>query len=260
MNTELHRPTTRVLDLLETLAEAENGLTLTELSRGIGAPASSLLPFVRTLLARGYVTLDKRHMTYALGAKNLMLSTGFMAGSDVYALAQEEMRRLVERCSETCQLGILEGSRVFYIGKVDSPEPLRLVSSVGKRIPACCTTIGKTLLCDLSEEAVAALYPSGLPMLTSNSLCSLDALYAQLREVRSGGFATDEEEAMEHLRCFALPIRLHGRIDSAISVSTPTFRLDAEKTALVQRCLTETRDSIQQSLEQADHGLGQEAD
>lgn len=258
MNSELHRPTSRVLDLLETLAGTENGLTLTELSRAIDAPASSLIPFVRTLLARGYVALNKRDMTYSLGAKNLMLSSGFTAGSDVYALAQDEMRKLVERCSETCQLGILEGSNVFYIGKVDSPEPLRLVSSVGKSIPACCTAIGKALLCDFSKEAVAALYPSGLPSLTPASLRSLDELYDQVVRVRSGGFATDVEEAMEHLRCFALPIRLHGRIDSAISVSTPTFRLDAEKTALVQQCLIETRDKIERHLEQAGHGLGQE--
>ena len=134
MTHEPHRPTSRVLDILETLAQRDGGLTLTELSRSVDAPASSLTPFLRTLCARGYLDCNRKNMVYTLGARTLLLSAAF-ATTDIYSLTMQEMQRVVDRCSETCQLGIREGSNVFYIAKIDSPEPLRLVSSVGKSLP-----------------------------------------------------------------------------------------------------------------------------
>lgn len=252
---DLHRPTSRVLDILETLAASERAMTLTELSRAIDAPPSSIIPFVRTLVAKQYLELDRSGLTYALGPKNLMLAAGYAASSGVYSLVLAEMQRAVDQCGETCQLGILDGSNVFYIGRIDSTEPLRLVSSVGKAVPACCTAIGKALMCDLNKEGVAALYPRGLPTLTRHSLTSVEALFAQTLTVRHGEFAVDVEESLEHLRCFALPIRFEGRVDSAVSISTPDFRLNDEKKALVKHSLKEAREAIEGYLRNAGHGL-----
>ena len=255
MDFELHRPTSRVLDILETLALSERSMTLTELARAIDAPASSIMPFVRTLRAKGYVDMDPAGMTYSLGPKNLMLSAGYTASSDVYSQVLGEMQRVVDMCAETCQLGILDGNSVFYIGKIDSTEPLCLVSRVGKNLPASCTAIGKALMCDLNKEAIQDLYPDGLPSLTSSSLQDMDELYAQVLQVREGDFAMDVDESLEHLRCFALPMRFDGRVDAAVSVSTPDFRLNAEKKALVQQCLRQAQKAIEEHLRNAGHGL-----
>lgn len=255
MSSELHRPTTRVLDILEALAGSETGLNLTVLARASQATASTITPFVRTLCAKGYVNLDKKTMCYTLGPKNLMLSAGYAATSDAYALALEEMQRVVSCCSETCQMGILDGSNVFYIGKIDSPEPLRLVSRVGKNVPASCTAIGKALLCDMGDEDICALYADGLPALTPKSLRSPAELCAQVQKVREGDFAVDVDESLEHLRCFALPIRFDNLVDAAISVSTPAFRLDTSKKVMVQQCLRDAQSAIEEHLKRVGHGL-----
>lgn len=80
------------------------------------------------------------------------------------------MTNIVNSCSETCQLGILDNNEVLYIGKVDSPEPIRLISYVGKKIPANCTGLGKALLCDFDKEKLISLYPDGLKVLQKNQL------------------------------------------------------------------------------------------
>lgn len=255
MTNELHRPTTRVLDILEALASSETGLSLTVLARASQATASTITPFVRALCAKGYVVFDKKTMCYTLGPKNLMLSAGYAATSDAYSLALGEMQRVVSTCSETCQMGILDGNNVFYIGKIDSPEPLRLVSRVGKNVPACCTAIGKALLCDMSDEAIIALYPDGLPALTPKSLRDPKELCAQVQMVREGDFAVDVDESLEHLRCFALPIRFENQVDAAISVSTPAFRFDASKKAVIQQCLRDAQSAIEEHLKHVGYGL-----
>ena len=251
-----HRPTLRVIKILETLANAQSsGLTLSEIAHAIEQPANSLLPYVKTLCSNEYVSMDPRTMCYRLGPKCLSLSAGFQDTSDVYATVHHEMEKAAKEAEEICQVGILDGADVFYVAKVDAPQALRLVSSVGKRVPATCTALGKCFLCEFSKEQIEALYPQGLPALTDYSITNLDELMRQLKKVRDGDFAQDMDESLLHLRCFALPIRVNDRIDSAISISTPDFRLTRAKEDLVKRLLLQARDRIERQFSFLGRGL-----
>lgn len=254
MQYEPHRPTSRVLDILESLAQHKSGMTLTDLSHAVKASASTLTPFLRTLCARGYVDLNRTTMLYTLAAKTLLLSAAF-SDNDIYTLVKQEMQAVVDCCGETCQLAIRDGGNVFYIAKVDSPQQLRLVSAEGRCLPATCTAIGKCLLCELDRAELEGLYPNGLAALTPSSLKDMDELASQLAGIRAGDFALDVDEAVEHLRCFALPIRLGGKIDAAISVSLPDFRLNEEKERAVRTCLETGRDAIERHLAAAGRGF-----
>lgn len=230
-------------------------MTLTELSRALSSPASSLTPFVKTMLSRGYLELNPHTMRYGLSPKCLMFSAGFANSSDSYAFVLDVIRETGLTCAETCQIGILQGGNVLYVGKVDSPEPLRLVSSVGKNVPATCTAIGKALLCQHSRNDLLALYPDGLPRLTAASITDLDAICVQLGEIEKGGYATEANESLEFLRCFALPIRVGGRIDSAVSISIPEFRLSEEKRETILECLRSAQLKIEGHFRQISRGL-----
>lgn len=256
---ELHRPTRRVLEILELLSTAPSpGLTLTEIARRMSSPANSLLPFVKTLCAKGYVNFNPASMSYMLGAKCLLFSAGFVNTSDVYSIVHEALETAARECQEICQAGILEGADVFYIAKVDSPQALRIVSSVGKHVPAPCTALGKALLCDKTRAEIEALYPEGLPVLTEFSITDMDHFMKQLETVRQGGFATDIDESLKHLRCFALPVRVNGRIDCAVSISTPDFRLTHEKEKLVKGLLIEAQDRLAKRFAYLGRGLAQQ--
>ena len=165
------------------------------------------------------------------------------------------MTHIVNSCSETCQLGILDGNEVLYIGKVDSPEPIRLISHIGKKLPANCTGLGKALLCDLTKEEVIDLFPNGLQGFTPKSVTDFDTLYNQLLDIRKTQIAKESEESTDHLQCIAIPIRKNGCIRAAISVTLPLFRSSDEKIDLIKKLLLNAQNNIQSMMEQRNEDI-----
>ena len=131
MPQEQHRATSRVLDLLELLSGADGtGYTLTELSQALDIPKSSLFPILHTLEQRRYVLWDKRSGQYSIGVSAYVLGASFPAQRGLVAL-RHVMQEVVDRCQETCQLGVLDQGSILYLEKVDSPQAIRLISRVG---------------------------------------------------------------------------------------------------------------------------------
>ena len=94
------------------------------------------------------------------------------------------------------------------------------------RLPAHCTGVGKVLMAYLPPEQRAELInKKGLPRFTKNTLTDVKSLEDELTRVRMQGFAIDNEEIMDGLRCVAAPIRDQtGKVISAISLSGPVSR------------------------------------
>ena len=178
-----HRATARVLDILESLSGSEEGLTLTELSQALDAPKSSLFPIVHTLEERRYLRQDDGTGRYTMGPRALVLGAAFSADRGLAPITQV-MKEVASKCQETCQMGILDQDRVLYVAREDSPQPIRLISWVGTRLPANATAVGKALLSGLTNEEVRALYAGGLPRLTEQTITDVETLLAQLEAVR----------------------------------------------------------------------------
>ena len=135
-----HRATARVLDILESLSGSEEGLTLTELSQALDAPKSSLFPIVHTLEERRYLRQDDGTGRYTMGPRALVLGAAFSADRGLAPITQV-MKEVASKCQETCQMGILDQDRVLYVAREDSPQPIRLISWVGTRLPANATAV-----------------------------------------------------------------------------------------------------------------------
>lgn len=246
-----HRPTSRVLDILEVLASAKQGRTLTEIAAAIGAPKSSILPVVRTLCQRRFIALNRQSFRYTVSINAFVVGTSYLEHMDVLSLVKSEMRRIVDASSETCQMGTLVGGDVLYLIKIDSPEPIRLVSFVGKRLPAYCTALGKALLSNHSLDDLRLIYPDGLRAMTPRTITDVTALHSALRRIRETNIAADVEEITSDLQCLAVPLRKDGQVMAAISVSTPNFRAAPEKMDLIRRLLL----NAQAKLERTFHEL-----
>ena len=176
----------------------------------------------------------------AAGDTGLVVGMGAMSASSGNELSStQQIRRcleqLVDRFRETCYFGVLEKGQVFYLEKVESPNPLRMLTSTGHRLPAYATGLGKALLLDKTESEIRKLYPEGLRPLTENTVADIPSLMKQLEEAKVGGYTWEVQESTEHIRCFGVPVRIRGKIEGAISIAIPLFRYDpAEKEALVQ--------------------------
>jgi DNA-binding IclR family transcriptional regulator len=237
----------RALDVLE--AVAAGPATLSELSRELEIPKSSLHGLVRTLVERGWVTPTDDGTRLRLGLKALRLGTRFVDEDDLVARAADMLDRLATVTGETVQQARLDGDQVVYVAKRDSQHPVRLISAVGGRLPAHATALGKALLAARDDDTVRALLTSPLRPLTRRTLVDLDALLADLDETRRRGYALDEEEAAEGLRCFAVvvPPTRRQRVSpatDAVSVSVPTFRLDGDREEQLVETLLEEQQRL----------------
>ena len=215
----------RAFRLLELMAEAGGEVALSRLAEASGMPVSSIHRLVRTLVARGYVR-QMPSRRYALGPR--LIHLGEIASRALGALARPHLTRLVDALGETTNLAVLDGDGVVYAAQVPSRHSMRMFTEVGRRVPVHCTGVGKVLLAGLTDEdAHGLLARAGMTAQTPRTVTDPSVLVAQLADIRLAGYAVDDGEQEEGVRCVAVPVP--GRLPfAAISVSGPEGRLTTD--------------------------------
>lgn len=241
-----HKPTERVLNILNLLSVKPKGLTLTEISEAIDVPKSTLYPIIQTMLERNFLSLEKSSLKYSIGISTFCIGASYSRNKNMLDFIQKIMKNIVSNINETCQMGILDGYNVLYILKEDPIKDIdiRLISYVGKRIPAYCTALGKALLSEYNIEEIKTLYPDGLKPITKNTITDFSVLEEELKKIRETHVATEVEEVTEFLRCYAVPLTSKGKTTAAISISIPTFRATEEKNKLAIELLLKAKEQI----------------
>ena len=136
----------------------------------------------------------------------------------------------MEKTGETCHLGIKDADRVVYIEKVESPQAVRLRSGIGFTAPLYSTALGKVMLAYGDEADVERLVGQNLQKRTPNTIVDAEGIRAEVEKVRELGFATDDVENEEGIRCVAAPIFDHGKeVIASISLSGPEHRIPLER-------------------------------
>jgi len=222
-----HRTATRVLDILEILG-GSTGHTLTDLSSMLEAPKSSLLPLLRTLRNRNYITQDAAG-SYHLGTKLLELSGSLNATMDLRNIAHSALVALTGTTGESTILVKLTSDRkaVVYIDKVECAHPIRAAASVGETRPLHSTSSGRLLLAYLPDEIRESLVKSiELTRYTDKTLTSRAALRKELEEIRSQGFCINIDQSIQGHCAIAAPIvDSYGEVVAACVLSAPKDRI-----------------------------------
>jgi IclR family transcriptional regulator, KDG regulon repressor len=222
----------RGLRILELLAEANQPIRVADIAARLDIPRSATYELINTLRLHRYIEQDS-YGRMMLGAKLAMLGASFESGVDLPRLASEAARTLRDRADETVQVAVLDDRYVLYIAKADSSRQLRLVSNLGRRLPAHVTGLGKVLLAALpADEFDRRMAGVQLETYTSTSIADLHTLRAELADVRRAGFAMDNAESTPDVRCVAAPIQdSSSQIIAAISISVPSSRMTADRLA-----------------------------
>lgn len=221
----------RGLALLEALSSADRPQTGAALCRDTGLPRTSVHDLLHTLVALGYAReADPERHAFTVGPKVLTLSHSYLAGLDLVGEADHAVRQLSDETGETVQVAVLDGADALYIAKAESRNPLRLVSAVGRRLPAHLTGVGKALLAQLPDAELARLFTSAeLPTMTPRSIGRVTDLRSELATVRESGLAFDCCESNPDVACVAAPIHdHHGQTVAALSISVPVTRWNDE--------------------------------
>ncbi len=248
-----HKPTWRVIRVMEVVSTHKDGVTLSELVRLTKIPKGTLFPIVQTLQKSHFLHVVKGTQKYMLGIKIIEVGQRFFDHFDLLAEVKKEIHLIVESCSETCHLGVLDGSDIFYLHKEDSKKAIRMYSSIGKRLPAYGTALGKAILSGHSEDDIRALFPEGLIALTKNTITDFDKFLQQVEKVRLEGIAYEKEEANLEIQCIAVPLRKNGAIQAALSVSIPVFRATDSLMEEVQTLLLTAQRRIEIILQSSDY-------
>lgn len=240
----------KALDILECLASASRPLSAQDIARQCAQSRPTTHRLLVTLLARGYVKTTQDSAQYQLGSKILSLSKNFLEHLNLPELARPGMRELSRITNETVHLAVLEGAETLYVAKVNSPQSVRMGCTVGTRNALYCTAMGKVLLAFLpSEERDTLLEQITLVPRTPNTITDRAALDQHLEMVRAQGFAIDDIENEEGIRCVGAPIFDHtGRAAAAISVSGPAYRLSNAQLQELAETVIETCGAISAEL------------
>lgn len=221
----------RAADILELFLFEDLELDVPRMSELLGIPRTSAHEQVATLVARDYLAPGSAAHTFRLGVKLFELGGAFSARLDLTREGGEVARKLSQDSGETVHVAVLDNAEVLYVVKEDSSYAIRLVSSVGKRLPAHCTAVGKVLLAYSDKAYLDKHYPADKPSLeamTSFSVDSRQDLLIQLNDVKISGLAHEAKESNEDASCIAAPVYGHdGHILAAISIAAPSYRMEA---------------------------------
>lgn len=246
-----HRTTSRVLDILELIASNPDTYTLSAISQTLDAPKSSISPILQELVHRGFLTLTSGQR-YMIGITLYNIGSGFLKQFNFLDEVEKYLENMTNVCNEASHFSILSDGDVLYLKKANSPEPVRMVSFIGNKIPAYSTALGKALLLDYTPAQIYKLYPRGLQKITPNTITDFNVLNEQLEEARKNGFTFEIEESNQYIRCIAVPIRKKDSVVAAVSIATPVFRYDSEKEQLIKGLLFDVQKKIENLISHID--------
>ncbi|MGB4407077.1 MAG: IclR family transcriptional regulator [Sphaerochaeta sp.] len=244
-----HRTTSRILDILETVALHPQGISLSDIAQSLEVPKSSIHPLLATLADRNYLKSNKKEQRFFLGENLFVLGNKFVNDADILDKIKEVLLYVAEKTSETLYFGVLSNLDVLYLIKADQFSNFRVVSNPGNKLPAYSTGYGKALLSQFSAAQIRSLYPSGtLPQITGNTLSTVDALNEQLEAIRNSGFSYEKGESTTGIQCVAVPIIVEGKVLSGMSIAVPVFRYDAAREQEFKAYLLEAKQEIERII------------
>lgn len=218
------------LRVLELLGKNQKGLSLSELEEKLGFPKSTIHHILSTFLPYDYVAQDPETKKYCLGFKFLSVGKIILDNLDLRKIANPHLRLLHDACGEAVHLAILRNGKVVYIDKIDSPGKLSLATYIGFSTEPHAAAGGKILLSDLPLHSLMRIYKyNSLKAYGKNTITSLDKLLNKLKKIKKQGYAIDDEEYYEGVRCVAAPIRAGGRIVAAVSITGSKLSMTMER-------------------------------
>lgn len=222
---------TNALDLLEEFRGEDTELGVTELSKRLGLHKNNVFRLLATLESRGYMEQNKVTGNYRLGLKVLELGQVFIKHMGLLKMARPILEEIVERCNETSYLGVIRDDRVVYVDVVEATRPVRVISRVGVGLPVYCSAVGKAQIAfESADEVDRILNENPMKRYTAHTLADRGQVLAQLDEIRQRGYALDDEEYDEGIRCVGVPVRDYTRrVIAGLSISGPAYRFTGDR-------------------------------
>ncbi|WP_223882034.1 IclR family transcriptional regulator [Niallia endozanthoxylica] len=223
------------LQILKLFSKENSILGITDISRELELPKSTVSRLINDLMSEGY--LRKVGRKYTVGLSILGLTGVIMSQLEIHREAFDPLKCLVSKLNENAHVSTLDGTHLIYILKVESKQTIRLLSHVGQHRPPTCSAPGKLLLAFQPKEIVDQVIQAGLPKRGPNSVTDPKVLLQQLKQIRQDEYCVCIDEMHEDVIAIAAPIKDYtGKIIASVSVAAPKLRMGED---FIPQCVEE---------------------
>lgn len=222
----------KVLQIIEVMADADGPMRLHDIARKVNVPDSTVLRFLKSLMEREYVQQNPDTLQYFLTLRLCRLADRVKQQTRIRDIVHPHLVHFSKEVGESVSLALESDHLVVYVDFVEGQDSiLQTLQRIGKIAPMHSTGVGKALLSGKSEAEIDAVVTSrGLLPITPRTIATKEDLIRDLKEIRARGYATDDEECEEGVRCVAAPIRDYtGSVIAAISATGPANRMTVER-------------------------------
>ena len=250
MEKKIIRSIDRTLQILELFSLEKPEWGVTEISKALNIYKSNVHNVLTTLAEKGFVIKDSKTDKYKLGIKFFELGSIVIKNMDLRKIAHPYMEKLLKEFNETVHLGILVEGEILSIEQEESGQSLSPRIFIGKRAPLYCTGIGKAIMAYLPKDKFAfTIKEIGLTRYTEGTISNEEELEKELEKIREQGYAVDNMEHEEGVRCVAGPIRDYtGKVSASLSVSGPAFRINENNVPNIAKKVKEYCDYISKEM------------
>ena len=221
----------RGLLILEAVGKSKEPVSLGHLAAMLGIDRSSAFRLANTLKRRGFLANPSAGRDYVLGPSVWRLARQYNWSKMLAVVAHDHLKALAAATNETAHLAVREGRKALFIDHVTSSHVIAVSGQTGELVPLYCTSHGKALLSDFDEQDLTHLF-GGKPLkaFTKNTIQGIRPLARDCEQIRAHGFAADDSEYLEGVRCVAAPIRdRDGAVIASIGISAPASRFPKER-------------------------------
>lgn len=239
----------RAVNILNCFTKDRRELKLSEISEMLDINKSTVHGIITTLKYHRLIDQDEETQKYRLGLHLLALGSITRNSLKITEIAKPYIDEVCDLVEETVHLGTLDEMEVVYLDKAESHQSMRIVTTVGARIPAHCTGIGKAMLAYLDKEVLSEMLPDKLAEYTPKTISDKKKLLEQLELIKKNGYSLDDEEYNIGLACIAAPIFDNNKqAKYAISISGPTVRMTEDKIKYTIGVVTKAAKDISERL------------
>ncbi|WP_168735802.1 IclR family transcriptional regulator [Cohnella fermenti] len=239
----------KALAIIETLAEHDSPLGVSELCKMVGVPKTSAFFILNTLDQHRYIVKNEEGK-YSLGYRFIHLGQSILNKMDIREQAKPFMEELSHDTRFTVHLAVLDQGEALYLEKVESPTFVKFSTYVGQRWPLHVSGVGKALASHLSDrELDRILEEKGLQAKTENTVTSVKEFKSILALARKQGYAVEDEEGEAGIRCIGSSFFSHdGKLTGAISITALRSELPVQDIPLIGEKVRQAASKISQRL------------
>lgn len=220
----------KAIKVIEFIANSENEVGATEISRGLDYGVSATYHLLNTLKECNIIEQNKKTKKFKLGLKLWQIGMLAYEQNRLSDILKPFLRKLKELTGETANLTIMDNYQIVYIAQEESDKLVKMFTKTGATAPLHCTAAGKVLLAYRPEQVQdSVLDKIELTKYTGNTIVSREELIKELKEIRENGYGFDNEERELGVSCIGAPVfDLNDEAIACITISGPTSRFTEE--------------------------------